>query len=45
MKANDAAIQCKKSLGEPLHPLAQTHAALDRLASGQQFGKVAVSLG
>ena len=26
------------------YPMAQAHAALDRLASGQQFGKVAVSL-
>jgi NADPH:quinone reductase-like Zn-dependent oxidoreductase len=26
------------------YPLAQVHAALDRLASGQQFGKVALRI-
>ncbi|MEY4754632.1 MAG: Zinc-binding dehydrogenase, partial [Pseudomonadota bacterium] len=26
------------------YPLAQTHAALDRLDSGQQFGKVVVDI-
>ena len=33
-----------RPLIDSVYPMAQVHAALDRLASGQQFGKVAVSL-
>ena len=33
-----------RPLNDSRYPMAQAHAALDRLASGQQFGKVAVSL-